>query len=125
MYSRSAETEFGGIETDLRVYRIHRTLERRVTDDPSQPGGPSQEGPADYRISTVAQHMAGASHPWCGAASVLRMRRIIRGMMRDRLKFEKKSYDDKYITLSRVSRSVDIKQGISKCTLSRVHAFSN
>ena len=36
---RGPETDSGSIETDLRVYRTHDTLEPWITDDPSQPGG--------------------------------------------------------------------------------------
>ena len=40
--SRDSETETGSLEIELRLHRIHDTSEKRITDDPSPPGEPSQ-----------------------------------------------------------------------------------
>ena len=54
--SRGLETEPGGLETELGVHRIHDRLDHIgymidwITGDPSQLGGPSEEGPADSDI---------------------------------------------------------------------------
>ena len=47
--STGPETEPGSLETELRANRIHDTLEHRISDYPSQPGGPSQGGDAGWQ----------------------------------------------------------------------------
>ena len=53
---RDPETEIGSLETELRVRRIHDTLGTRITEDASQPGGPSQEGAGRYGEASVVSY---------------------------------------------------------------------
>ena len=45
--SRDLETETGSLEVQLRVHMRHDTMDYRITERLSQPGGPSQGGLLD------------------------------------------------------------------------------
>ena len=54
--SRGPETKTGSVETELTLHRIHDTLETRITEDASQPGGPSQGRLFSNRRYTKHKH---------------------------------------------------------------------